>query len=39
MIGNIAARMAATTVNVAVPAMSRHFSLGQLGGAALSSRA
>lgn len=29
MIGNMAALMAATTVNVAVPAMSRHFSLGQ----------
>lgn len=29
MIGNMAALMAATTVNVAVPAMSRHFTLGQ----------
>lgn len=29
MIGNMAALMAATTVNVAVPAMSAHFALGQ----------
>ncbi len=29
MIGNMAALMAATTVNVAVPAMSAHFTLGQ----------
>ena len=29
MIGNMAALMAATTVNVAVPAMSQHFTLGQ----------
>ncbi len=29
MIGNMAALMAATTINVAVPAISRHFQLGQ----------